>query len=545
MITLLRVWAYLYVFSLSLICSGSVPIFELNANRTRRLSDSTSEFSGIYTPMQGDTVEHYAGACLIPKERLWKTQERIEHTAAGFLEGVGFALCGNDLRMEDRITVMTRDYFDFAVTHLSSTTNQLPIDTNEKLNRILLDQVKSMVDAIKFEATKNTTRAKIMSNTKDNGFSEKSNQMKAKFVAMFNQELKEDHLISSRGGDARLIKNTAALIPFALNPASADKGSMQIEIRRLYFLATFWSVYRHIPKIVVTVGTKKDHAMIQHFISKTALPVWKVIDLSDLFDPTVGADDPKTLLGLPRESILEVTRRTKNPGALNFHNIHYLYYTESDLILMSRPSVQTDMMDTLHDSGGTFALAPHRFQSMPIPANFHEAGVDHLWKTSTEKQHRAFYKTLNVDAVKDKIVAENILFPSGSCCDDGRFMFRDCKNWWYNCEEYGLKDSEKWLLLTNSEIKKSSSGNPLSSVKSFSIPTITEHKGKCKYSETRQLCPIPKSCKQRVPDEDGGVPVLKVETVKDSKGKQETQRIAGDGVNAPCNEMDIIDKRGF
>ena len=168
-----------------------------------------------------------------------------------------------------------------------------------------------------------------------------------------------------------------------------------------------------------------------------------------------------------------------------------------------------------------------------------------MWKTSSEKQHKTFYRTLNVDAMKDRFVAENILFPSGSCCDDGRFVFKDCKNWWYNCEEYGLTDSEKWLLLTNSEIKKSSKENPLSSVKSFSVPLITEHKGKCKYSETRQLCPMPKSCKQRVPDEDGGVPTLKVESVSVSKVESVMQRVAGDGVNTPCNEMDIIDKRGF
>ena len=35
----------------------------------------------------------------------------------------------------------------------------------------------------------------------------------------------------------------------------------------------------------------------------------------------------------------------------------------------------------------------------------------------------------------------------------------------------------------------------------FTMPTTTEHLGRCKYSPTRQVCPIPSTCNHRIPHE--------------------------------------------
>ena len=91
--------------------------------------------------------------------------------------------------------------------------------------------------------------------------------------------------------------------------------------------------------------------------------------------------------------------------------------------------------------------------------------------------------------------------PKGSCCDNGRFIFKDCNNWWYNCKEYGLINSETWLLFTSQERFENVNKNQ-SKISSYSFPVITEHQGRCKYSKRRKKCPIPINCKNWIPNEE-------------------------------------------
>ncbi len=104
-------------------------------------------------------------------------------------------------------------------------------------------------------------------------------------------------------------------------------------------------------------------------------------------------------------------------------------------------------------------------------------GLDLIWAESDGDYSINHYKTM-----QDKeVVVEDPVEPRGSCCDDGRFVFPDCGNWWYNCPFFGLHQAETWVQFNE----------PNQKYGSYAYPLMTEHKAKCKYSTTKQLCPVP------------------------------------------------------
>jgi len=84
------------------------------------------------------------------------------------------------------------------------------------------------------------------------------------------------------------------------------------------------------------------------------------------------------------------------------------------------------------------------------------------------------------------IITEDMISPRGSCCDDGRFVFSSCDNWWYRCPDYGLHNYSSWIRFGHS---------------GFSMPQGTEHQAKCKYSKKRISCPKPATCSNIIPRE--------------------------------------------
>lgn len=106
--------------------------------------------SGLYRPNTSRALEHYAGAWLVPKRRLLEAKLRIQQIKS--LEGASFAVSGYAAHQDYRTTLMTRDYFDFAVQHLSSTTNQLPQHSTQEFLDELLQQTVEWVDALKARA---------------------------------------------------------------------------------------------------------------------------------------------------------------------------------------------------------------------------------------------------------------------------------------------------------------------------------------------------------------------------------------------------------
>lgn len=76
------------------------------------------------------------------------------------------------------------------------------------------------------------------------------------------------------------------------------------------------------------------------------------------------------------------------------------------------------------------------------------------------------------------ITEPSLLEPIGSCCDNARFDFPDCGNWWYYCQKWGIINHTVWLQY---------------SPDGFTMPLSTEHQGICSYSPNQRLCELPKS----------------------------------------------------
>ena len=74
-----------------------------------------------------------------------------------------------------------------------------------------------------------------------------------------------------------------------------------------------------------------------------------------------------------------------------------------------------------------------------------------------------------------------------SCCDNGRLIVHPCGQWWYQCPDWGLVNVNPWLQFGKH---------------GYTTPSATAHKGLCTYSKTRQLCPLPTDCEERIPSKD-------------------------------------------
>lgn len=77
-----------------------------------------------------------------------------------------------------------------------------------------------------------------------------------------------------------------------------------------------------------------------------------------------------------------------------------------------------------------------------------------------------------------EIITEDAVSTVGSCCDDGRMIFKSCGNHWYNCQESGIADIKTWMRFGKNGFTMS----------------LTEHKGRCQYTPDRQVCALPPDC---------------------------------------------------
>jgi len=400
--------------------------------------------SGLYRPDTSRSLEHYAGAWLVSKKRLLDSKGRVVRMKS--LEGASFSVAGLAAHQDSRIALMTRDYFDFSVQHLSSTTNQLPWNAPETFLDVIHEQTINIVERLRARA-----------------------------------ESPKEHPthVSPLSEDPRRKEQTVALIPFCNRAASVDSrletawnNAFQVKVRLLFFQATFWSVYRAFPNIVVTVGTDSDLATLMEM----NLPVWKTVNMKALFNESAPIRAPGSVHFLPRESLLFLMEKMVDSSAQFFSKFRYVYYTEADHILQLRSADQ--LYNAIDNSGGRWALAPHRLQTIALPRLYPD--FKHLWKTNKWQDHL-------VESLQDKRVIIEHEDPLGSCCDDGRFYFAPCGNWWYNCPEWGLRNFTDWMRF---------------GTQGYSLPTGTEHGARCLYSEMRKLCPVPIKCPARVPNND-------------------------------------------
>jgi len=284
--------------------------------------------SGLYRPDTSRKLEHYAGAWLISKRRLLEARSYIK--AIRSLEGASFAVAGMAAHRDPRITLMTRDFFDFSVQHLSSTTNQLPSGSTRAFLDVIHEQTVSGVGRLRARA-----------------------------------EARRDHPthVSPLSSDERRTELTVAVIPFCNRAASIDPRletemyvDFNVKVRLLFFQATFWSVYRAFPRIVVTVGTEEDlqTVMAMH------LPIFKTVNMKALFNVSAPLRQPGSVHFLPRETLLFLIDKLTDKRSADFARFQYVYYTEADHILQLRSPDQ--LFNAIDGSGGKYAIAPHRLQ---------------------------------------------------------------------------------------------------------------------------------------------------------------------------------------
>ena len=312
---------------------------------------------------------------------------------------------------------MTRDYFDFEVIHLSSTTNILQNDNND-ISDELLYRMNQTVQALSINTKHNKK-------TKNNHKTIKKNRQ-------------------NNAQSYRWRKQTIAIIPYSERSASNTiQTKFSANIRRLYFIATFWSIYKHIPYIIVTTMTTHE----QNIVYSLNLPIYKVINvMSDIHASNIHPSNITEEVSwlLPIKSLLYVMNNTEGSNNTNTNitsaavdigttnttttsniwgNFKYVYYSEGDLILHMRNIRHLynilDKTTTYNDNNiGSISLIPHRMQTIPLPQSFPE----HTRKLWTENTLESL---ANVT-----VIIEDYLTPRGSCCDHGRFHFADCNAWW-------------------------------------------------------------------------------------------------------------------
>ena len=260
-----------------------------DGSRSKNGQEEAFIFSGVYHPRIGGSWETYSGAFLISRTRLLLplTQHKIKNIVS--LEDTVSAVGGNqyDLDSHHRITIMTLDYMDFHVRHLSSTSNNaIPYGDNYELNTIIINQMKATNIEYRLAALKRHRHTQSSS----------SGKMKKKICNEyytyddfnFGQIIHTNRTTKSRSNsindkyhDKRLLNHTIAIIPFSTRAASLDNDGniFQWKIRILYFISTFWSIFYNIPHIVVTAATKNDYDILQKIVG-----IYKNKKNGDIYD---------------------------------------------------------------------------------------------------------------------------------------------------------------------------------------------------------------------------------------------------------------------
>ena len=280
------------------------------------------DFSGVYSPNPHYSAEIYGASWLASVEALLDLRPRLDEIHD--LEGASFFIVDVNCKkmfyidqpdnrtcdvLKRRATLMTRDYFDFQVEHLSSTTNNL----NKENFRVLLPGLQCKAAKMKQVALKARSRS---------------------------------------ANKRRLDHETIAIMPVSVNPVHPHTDPkvfwMAERIRFLFFKLTFWSIYRHIPNIVVSYHAREAVKWIER-----TPQIWKVLNLTMLRNPIL---QPKATLQAISDALL---------GDKSYSRFRYVYFSEADQILHLRRS--KEILDVIDGSLGRFSFTPHRMNTYLLP----------------------------------------------------------------------------------------------------------------------------------------------------------------------------------
>ena len=259
-------------------------------------SQNHQEFSGLYFPNLKYSLEVYCAAWIQKKEKFLENLPQIKEISSLESTSTGALM---KYQQDRRFILMTRDYFDFEIEHLSSTINTIGEEKKLHSHFIYLARSKSLW--LKKIATE----------------------------------------IPNTPSHKPLMNLTVVIIPFSTRGGTFGKSH---QLRVSFFEATFWSIYRYMPHIAVAVSTEHD----ERSIKQLQLPVFEIFRFNQT---RISWELPKYSLLKAHESL------SSNPRWSSFE---YLYFTEGDQILHMRH--QTDIMKFLVSTKGKFAIVPHRMQ---------------------------------------------------------------------------------------------------------------------------------------------------------------------------------------
>ena len=154
----------------------------------------------------------------------------------------------------------------------------------------------------------------------------------------------------------RGLNSTVVVMPFLGSDMGA--GHSKLGNRFVYLQACFWSCYLHFPHVTVAVKGVKDYHWA---MNDSGLPFWDVLLIDNL---------PKSA-SLPVATVQQAKARIMD-GRWNIFD--YVYFTESDQILMMRPF---DAIYRHLDMYKRRLVVPHRLMPYPeaVLLHFHKRDI--------------------------------------------------------------------------------------------------------------------------------------------------------------------------
>ena len=259
---------------------------------------TAAKFSGVYHPNLQFSTELYAASWLIPKKLFMRSSAAFQ-SYIGNLEGATFSV------MHDRrqFGAMTRDYFDMFVEHLSSYTNTVGA---KQVGQVLIERMKKTMAIYR-------------------GTAPQSRQ-------------------TGQHVDLPFKNNTIAIIPFSTKSHISQSIA---EVRRLYFLLTYYSVCMHFPNIAVAVA---DEAHFRDFKSLD-LPI-------EPFHVFKCYRQNETFQGHHLMKDMLIKTAVKLGKSARWSHFEFIYFTESDQILHMRR--EREIYDMMISNENNFYMVPHR-----------------------------------------------------------------------------------------------------------------------------------------------------------------------------------------
>jgi hypothetical protein len=216
------------------------------------------------------------------------------------LEGATYSL----LTRNRPAVLMSRDYMDYFVEHLSSLTNQLP-DTSS--DQFLMRELGHKVSHYKKWLTSHNPFSSPFAN------------------------------------------DTIAVMPFSLH---TYRHGEYPKMRKLFFELTYLSVYANFPKIVVAVPDEHHLDVLLNRLNLPFQPFHIIKCYAENGTETHDYDLMKCMLLQLRDTLETARKWSKSIG------VRHVFFTECDQVLHMRAA--REIHDTMAASTADFVMVPHR-----------------------------------------------------------------------------------------------------------------------------------------------------------------------------------------